>query len=60
MGRATVLTFAGEGALVVGCDVARASAANTVLVFAILVGLGVAGAGWGLLGRRPKSSPQVA
>jgi len=33
---------------------------NTVLVFAILVGLGVAGAGWGLLGHRPKSSPQAA
>jgi len=33
---------------------------NTVLGFAILVGLGVAGAGWGLLGRRPKSSPRVA
>ena len=37
-----------------------ASAPNTVLVFAILVGLGVAGAGWGLLGRRPGSSPQAA
>jgi len=31
-----------------------------VLVFAILVGLGVGGAGWGLLGHRPKSSPQAA
>ena len=33
---------------------------NTVLGFAILVGLGVAGAGWGLLARRTKSSPRVA
>jgi hypothetical protein len=33
---------------------------NTVLGFAVLVGLGVVGAGWGLLGHRPKSSPQVA
>jgi hypothetical protein len=31
-----------------------------VLGFAVLVGLGVAGAGWGLLGHRPKSSPQAA
>jgi hypothetical protein len=37
-----------------------ASASNTVLGFAVLVGLGVAGAGWGLLGHRPKSSPQAA
>jgi hypothetical protein len=36
-----------------------ASAPNTVLGFAILVALGVAGAGWGLLGRRP-NSPQIA
>jgi hypothetical protein len=33
---------------------------GVVLGFAILVGLGVAVAGWGLLARRPKSSPQVA
>jgi hypothetical protein len=47
---------------VIGAGVALdrgASAANTVLGFAILVGLGVVGAGWGLLARRPKSSPQV-
>ena len=36
------------------------SVPNIVLGFAILVGLGVAAAGWGLLARRPKSSPQVA
>jgi hypothetical protein len=48
---------------VIGAGVALdqgASAPNTVLAFAVLVGLGVAGAGWGLLARRPKSSPQVA
>jgi hypothetical protein len=48
---------------VVGAGVALdrgASAPNTMLGFAILVGLGVAGAGWGLLTRKPKSSPQVA
>ena len=33
---------------------------NTVLVFAIFVGLGVAVAGWGLIGRKPKTAPQVA
>ena len=48
---------------VIGAGVALdqgASAPNTVLAFAILVGLGVAGAGWGLLARKPKSSPQLA
>jgi MFS family permease len=48
---------------VIGAGVALdqgASAPNTVLAFAILVGLGVAGAGWGLLARRPKSAPQAA
>jgi hypothetical protein len=48
---------------VIGAGVALdqgVSAPNTMLAFAILVGLGVAGAGWGLLARRPKSSPQVA
>ncbi|HEY1822699.1 MAG TPA: hypothetical protein VGG83_22460 [Trebonia sp.] len=30
-----------------------ASAPDTVLVFAIVVGLGVAASGWALLGRRP-------
>jgi MFS family permease len=48
---------------VIGAGVALdqgASAPNTVLAFAILVGLGVAGAGWGLLAGKPKSSPQLA
>jgi len=66
MGRAAALTFAREGALVIGSDISvsvpvigagvaldlGASAPNTVLVFAILVGLGVAAAGWALLGHR--------
>ena len=37
-----------------------ASAPDTVLGFAIVVGLGVAASGWALLGRRPRSSQQAA
>ena len=58
-----IALFVGLSLPVIGAGIALdqgASAPNTVLVFAILVGLGVAGAGWGLLGRRPKSSPQAA
>lgn len=58
-----IALFVGLSVPVIGAGVALdrgASAPNTVLVFAILVGLGVAGAGWGLLARKPKSSPQVA
>jgi hypothetical protein len=58
-----IALFVGLSVPVVGAGVALdqgASAPNTVLGFAILVGLGVAAAGWGLLGRRPKSSPQAA
>jgi hypothetical protein len=58
-----IALFIGLSVPVIGAGVALdqgASAPNTVLVFAILVALGVAGAGWGLLGRRPKSSPQAA
>ncbi|HEY2740749.1 MAG TPA: MFS transporter [Gaiellaceae bacterium] len=57
-----IALFVGLSIPVIGAGVALdrgASAANTVLGFAILVGLGVAGAGWGLVARRPKSSPQV-
>jgi hypothetical protein len=57
-----IALFVGLSLPVIGAGIALdqgASAPNTVLVFAILVGLGVAGAGWGLLGRRPKSSPQA-
>jgi len=58
-----IALFVGLSVPVIGAGVALdrgASASNTVLVFAVLVGLGVAAAGWGLLTRRPKSSPQVA
>jgi hypothetical protein len=58
-----IALFIGLSIPVIGAGVALdqgASAPNTVLGFAILVGLGVAGAGWGLLARKPKSTPQVA
>ncbi len=58
-----IALFVGLSIPVIGAGVALdqgASAPNTVLGFAILVGLGVVGAGWGLLARRTKSSPQVA
>jgi len=58
-----IACFVGLSVPVIGAGIALdqgASAPNTVLGFAILVGLGVAGAGWGLLGRRPRSSPQAA
>jgi MFS transporter len=58
-----IALFVGLSVPVIGAGVALeqgASAPNTVLVFAIFVGLGVAGAGWALLGRRPKSSPEYA
>jgi hypothetical protein len=58
-----IALFVGLSVPVIGAGVALdqgASAPNTVLGFAILVGLGVAGAGWGLLARRPKRSPQAA
>src|SRR4029077_7258716 len=57
-----IALFIGLSVPVIGAGVALdrgASSANTVLGFALLVGLGVAGAGWGLT-RRPKSKPQVA
>jgi Sugar (and other) transporter len=58
-----IALFVGLSVPVIGAGIALdqgASAPNTVLGFAVLVGLGVAGAGWGLLGHRPKSSPQAA
>jgi MFS family permease len=57
-----IALFIGLSVPVIGAGIALnegASAQNTVLGFAILVGLGVAAAGWGLLGRRPRSSPQA-
>ncbi len=58
-----IALFVGLSVPVVGAGIALdqgASAPNTVLGFAIFVGLGVAGAGWALLGRRPKGAPQAA
>ena len=58
-----IALFVGLSVPVIGAGVALdqgASAPNTVLGFAILVGLGVAGAGWGLLGRGRRSAPQPA
>ena len=59
-----IALFVGLSVPVIGAGVALdrgASSSNTVLVFAILVGVGVAGAGWGLLTRhRPQRSPQEA
>ncbi len=58
-----IALFVGLSVPVIGAGISLdqgASTANTVLGFAVLVGLGVAAAGWGLLGHRPKSSPQAA
>ena len=58
-----IALFIGLSVPVIGAGVALdqgASVPNTVLGFAVLVGLGVAGAGWGLLAHRQKSSPQAA
>jgi len=58
-----IALFVGLSVPVIGAGIALdqgASAPNTVLGFAVLVGLGVAAAGWGLLGHRPKGSPQAA
>jgi MFS family permease len=58
-----IALFVGLSIPVIGAGIALdqgASAPNTVLGFAILVGLGIAAAGWGLLARKAKRSPQVA
>jgi Major Facilitator Superfamily len=58
-----IALFIGLSVPVIGAGIALdqgASVENTVLGFAIFVGLGVAAAGWGLIGPRPKSSPQAA
>lgn len=52
-----IVLFVGLSVPVIGAGIALdqgASAPDTVLVFAILVGLGVSASGWALLGRRPK------
>jgi hypothetical protein len=54
-----IVLFVGLSVPVIGAGIALnqgASAPNTVLGFAILVGLGVSASGWALLGRRPKIS----
>jgi hypothetical protein len=56
-----IALFVGLSVPVVGAGIALnegASASNTVLGFAILVGLGVSVSGWALLGRRSKGSVQ--
>jgi predicted MFS family arabinose efflux permease len=58
-----IALYVGLSVPVVGAGIALnqgASAANTVLGFAILVALGVSLSGWALLGRRPTSSQQAA
>jgi hypothetical protein len=58
-----IALFVGLSVPVIGAGVALdqgASAPNTVLGFAIFVGLGVAGAGWQLLGRGRRSPQQPA
>ena len=59
-----IALFIGLSIPVIGSGIALdqgASAPNTVLGFAILVGIGVAAAGWELLGRRgPKAAKQLA
>jgi predicted MFS family arabinose efflux permease len=54
-----IALFVGLSIPVIGAGIALdqgATAPDTVLGFAILVGLAVAGSGWALLGRRPRSS----
>ena len=56
-----IALFIGLSVPVIGAGVALdrgASAKNTVLVFAVLVGVGVAGAGWGLLA--PNSTTELS
>ena len=58
-----IALFVGLSVPVIGAGVALdqgASAPDTVLGFAIFVGLGVAGAGWQLLGRARRSPQQPA
>lgn len=58
-----IALFIGLSIPVIGAGVALdqgASAPDTVLGFAILVGLGVTAAGWELLGRAPKAAKQLA
>ncbi len=54
-----IALYVGLSVPVVGTGIALdqgGSAPNTVLVFAVIVGLGVSLSGWAPLGRRPRSS----
>jgi hypothetical protein len=54
-----IALFVGLSIPVIGAGLALdrgATAPDTVLGFAILVGLAVAASGWALLGRRPRNS----
>jgi hypothetical protein len=58
-----IALYAGLSVPVIGAGIALglgASAPDTVLVFAILVGLGVAVSGWALLASRPGDPERVA
>ncbi len=58
-----IALFVGLSVPVIGAGIALdqgASAPNTVLGFAILVGLGVFASGWALLGHRPSVSERAA
>jgi MFS family permease len=58
-----IALFVGLSIPVIGAGIALdqgATAPDTVLGFAILVGVAVAGSGWALLGRRPRSSQKEA
>jgi hypothetical protein len=58
-----IALYVGLSVPVVGAGIALsqgASPPNTVLGFAILVGLGVSVSGWALIGRRPKGSEHLA
>jgi hypothetical protein len=58
-----IALYVGLSVPVIGAGVALnqgVSAPDTVLWFAILVGLGVSISGWALLGRRPSGSDQAA
>jgi hypothetical protein len=58
-----IALYVGLSVPVIGAGVALnqgVSAPDTVLWFAVLVGLGVSISGWALLGRRPSGSDQAA
>ncbi len=58
-----IVLYVGLSVPVIGAGIALdqgASAPDTVLWFAVLVGLGVAVSGWALIGRRPRRSQSAA